>query len=122
MRVRRLAKPNSGSTATVRAGSRPSSSALVVASAPSGATKHTASGVGFSSGRAPRSTINSFNSGTAHTAFGLAPGAGASGVRRAALFLSYSYQPRLVFLPSKPAATRGSARNEGRYFGSSKYC
>src|SRR5437899_2126944 len=34
MRVRRLAKPNSGSTATVRVGSRPSSRAVLVASFP----------------------------------------------------------------------------------------
>ena len=37
--VRRLAKPNSGSTATVRVGSRCSCSAVVVASCPSGATR-----------------------------------------------------------------------------------
>jgi len=50
IRVRRLANPNSGSTATVRAGSRPCSRAALVASWPSGATMQTDAFLSFELG------------------------------------------------------------------------
>ena len=74
--VRRLAKPKSGSTATVRAGSRPCSRAQVVASWPSGATRQTAALAGLLS-LLPLDT-RSFSSGTAHTDKGSTLGAWAS--------------------------------------------
>src|SRR5574341_1374851 len=76
--VRRVEKPKSGSTATVRAGSRPSASAVLVASAPSGATKQTESAAGFGSGFAPRAITSSFSSGAAQTEAGRLFGAGGS--------------------------------------------
>src|SRR5690242_662887 len=68
-------------------------------SAPSGATKHSASGVGLSSGFTPSSTMHSFSSGTAHTTLGLEPGAWGSSIFLGLLF-SYSYHPRPVLRPS----------------------
>ena len=118
MIVRRLVKPNSGSTATVRSASSPCSMAEVVASLPSGATRHSASGEGLApdSDFTLRRAINSFSagaSGATHTEVGRAGGAefSGSGTRLPSL---YSYQPRPVLRPSSPAATRGSDTNEGR--------
>src|SRR6185295_660878 len=114
--VRRLAKPNRGSTPTVRAGSRPSSSAVVVTSLPSGATKQ------ISASLLPLPEIRCCSSGTAQADLGVPVGTDGSGIFSAAPAPPYVYQPRRVLRPSSPAATRGWERNEGRYFGSSKYC
>src|SRR5258706_3773174 len=112
--VRRLPKPNSGSTPTVRAGSRPSLSAVLETSLPKGATKQTESGAGFS---VPAIIFS--NSGTAHVDAGFLTGKGFSGTGTAVPSLPYWYQPRPVLRPSRPAATRGSTRKDGRYFSSS---
>src|SRR4051812_23772008 len=118
MIVLRLVNPNSGSTATVLSGSRPCSSAEVVASLPIGATRHSASGEGLApdSDFTLRRPINSFSagaSGAIHTEVGRAGGADDSGSGTTLPSL-YSYQPRPVLRPSNPAATRGSETNEGR--------
>src|SRR3954470_23114252 len=118
MIVRRLVKPNSGSTATVRSGSRPCSNAEVVASLPIGATRQSASGEGFApdSDFTLRRAIISLSAGASgeiQTEVGRAGGADDSGSGTRLPF-SYSYQPRPVLRPSRPAATRGSETNEGR--------
>ena len=111
IRVRRLAKPKSGSTATVRVASRPSSTAQVEASLPSGATMQIASPEGLAppSTLAPSLDTSSFSaagaSGASQTVEAFAAGTGCSGTATGPS-LVYSYQPRPVLRPSRPAATR----------------